>query len=102
MKQEMKILPPCYDANEGDSKWGKHCQCVCDQEWQMQIFLPMGNPKFPASLLYPPGKVKAATNVIVAMSIATKEVLLIYVWVSDLASFIDNLFNLSLAILWRI
>jgi hypothetical protein len=43
-------------------------------------FLAMtGSPWLPASLLYPPGRVKAAAKVIVAMRIATKEVLLVYV-----------------------
>jgi hypothetical protein len=39
----------------------------------------MGTPSLPASLLYPPGKVKAAAYVIVAIRIATNEVLGVYI-----------------------
>jgi hypothetical protein len=56
----------------------------------------MGNPSLPASLLYPPGKVKAAANVIVAIRIATNEVLAVYVWVSDLILVLDLSVTLSL------
>jgi hypothetical protein len=44
------------------------------------IFLAMmGSPSFPASVLYPPDQVNAAAKVIVAMRIATREVLPVYV-----------------------
>ena len=39
----------------------------------------MGSPSFPESVLYPPGNVKAAAKVIVAMRIATREVFCVYV-----------------------
>jgi hypothetical protein len=39
----------------------------------------MGSPSVPGSVLYPPGKVKAAAKVMVAMRIATREVLPVYV-----------------------
>ena len=38
----------------------------------------VGSPAFPESLLYPPGRVKAAVKVIVARRIATNDVLLLY------------------------
>ena len=47
--------------------------------WNAIFLAMMGSPSLAASLLYPPGKVKAAAKVIVAMRIATKEVLLVYV-----------------------
>ena len=45
--------------------------------WNANFLDMMGSPSLPASLLYPPGKVKAAAKVIVAMRIATIEVLLV-------------------------
>jgi len=47
--------------------------------WKATFFAMMGSPSFPASVLYPPGKVNAAAKVIVAMRIATREVLPVYV-----------------------
>jgi len=47
--------------------------------WKANFLAMMGSPSFPASVLYPPGKVNAAAKVIVAMRIATREVLPVYV-----------------------
>jgi hypothetical protein len=62
----------------------------------------MGSPSVPATVLYPPGKVKAAAKVMVAMRIATREVLLVYVSVSDLISFLVLFVTFSWACLRRL
>ena len=56
--------------------------------WNTDFLAKMGSPALAGSELNPPGKVKAAAKVIVAMRAATKEVFEVYFSVSDLTSLI--------------
>lgn len=67
--------------------------------WNANFLDIIGSPSLPELELYPPGNVKAAAKVTVAIRIATKEVLVVYISVSHFAFILDVSVTFRLAFL---